>query len=209
MNRNRRLLLVAAVLVALLTAASVAAWRTLAAPAPQGTRPSGPAGPDRPAAAAGESPVPGGPAFSMVSALLFKPEVREMSWAYENSAELYNPGPLAGYYVAPVSLPDGVVITRLIAYYYDASSDRDLDVQLWRFDGAGNWDYMANSASSGASGYGYAADDSIDFSVIDLRSFSYSIWVHLDKEPAESLRFTNVRIDYGYDANLPLVVSDR
>lgn len=206
MNLSRRLAVVLTAAAVLLVAGSVLVWRPAAAPAAQAPSPAGLAGQGNPAAAAPDAPVPGGPAFQMVSAFQFKPRWSSNAWDYQG-LDLYNPGPGTSYFDASFSLPNNVVITGLVVYYYDNTSAHDLTVWLYRGDVAtGAFDFMADVSTSGAvEQYRNASDTTINLAGVDQQSYSYLMTVEIPGA-GSSLRLTGVRIDYAYGLSLPLVL---
>jgi len=197
MNRNRRILLVVIVAALLATtSAQVPAlvagmtWRSAAAPAPDA------------------EPVPGGPAFQMVSPFEFRLIDSGGAWAYYGGG-LYNPGPGGAFYAAALTLPNNITITKMVVYFYDNSAI-NLYVTLLRCYTAGlGVDTMAYVASSGTRDtFGNEADESIDYPVVDQQSYSYSIEVSMPPGGGSDLRLIGVRIDYAYNTGLPLVLND-
>jgi len=61
------------------------------------------------------------------------------------------------------------------------------------------------NSSSGAPGYRYVEDSSIDYPVVDRQSYSYVAEAVLGGGYSLNLRLVHVRIDYVYTAGLPLV----
>ena len=117
------------------------------------------------------------------------------------------PGTETAYYEAPVSLPQGATITKLVVYYYDGSAD-DLTSRLWIVPLYQPYpQVLASLKSSSDGGYGLEEDTSINYPVIDQQSYSYAIEVVLP--PDSALRLTGFRIDYGYASKLPPVMRNR
>lgn len=206
MNSSRRLVLVLTVAALLLAAGSALAWRSAAAPAAQAPPPAGLARQGHPAASAPAAPVPGGPAFQMISAFQFKPRWMGTTWDYQG-LDLFNPGPNTSYLDASFSLPDNVIITGLILYYYD-NSGSDLTVWLYRGDVAtGAFEFMADVSTSGAQPqYRNAADTSIDLPTVEQQTYSYLVTVEIPAA-GSSLRLIGVRIDYYvYGVSMPLAL---
>lgn len=208
MNHWRRIALVLTAVAVLVAAASALAWRSAAAPAAQPPPPAGLESPANPAAQNPDVPVPGGPAFLMISGFQFKPRWMGTTWDYQG-LDLHNPGAGTSYLDASFSLPNDVVITGMVVYYYDNSAS-DLAVWLYRGDvSTGNFAFMADASSSGAMDqYRNVSDTTIDLPAVDQQSYSYIVTVEMP--PAgNSLRLVGVRIDYATDVvTLPLALKD-
>jgi len=208
MNRNRRLSLAVLLAVMLLAAASAVTWRSVAAQPGNGPR----AGLERPGNPAGEAaplpdePVPGGPGFAMHSSVAFRPSSPATDWAY-GSRQLYNPGAAPGTYYSSPSLPNGATITKIVVYYYDNCPGADLIVDLLACGQAGEiCDGMAAAGSWDAvGGYGYGEDSTVSLPLVDQQSCAYIVQVQLPEGCGSNLRFVSVRIDYVFEASLPLV----
>jgi hypothetical protein len=202
MNIDRRLKPAVLAIVVLLAAAAAVTSGAAAVPA----RPDA-GGPRNPALAAAPdpgAPVPGGPGYLMVNPFQFRSAFPDRGWGYENG-ELSNPGPEENFFEAPVTLPNNVTITNMVAYFYD-NTDQGLAVGIWRIDpSTGSWLQMASVSSSGAQDqYRNAANASIIEPAVDQQSYSYLIEAHLPVA-WHTLRLAGVRIDYAYTTGLPIV----
>jgi len=210
MSRYRRLILAVLATAVVLAAGSAATWCSVAAPPHDGpsARQEGLGSPAREAAASLAAPVPGGPGFYSQHAVAFRPYEPTMSWAFWDG-ELYNPGGTDSEFDAPLSLPNGATITKLVAYYYDACGSRDLTVRLLRdASGSNLGDYMAELNSSGApGGYSYGEDSTVDYPIIDQQSYSYRVVVLLPQGCSTNMSLESIRVDYGYQTGLPLVAN--
>jgi hypothetical protein len=205
MNNHRLFKLTVLTIVVLLAAPAAVPWRSLAAIPVQD--PVGPCDPARMAATAPDPPVPGGPGFQMMNPYQFRSAFPNRTWDYFNG-ELFNPGPEDNFYEAALLLPNNVTITKMVVYFYD-NSDKDLLVGLWRFDpSTGNNVELATVASSGAQDqYRNAADTSIIEPAVDQQSYSYIIEAGMNAGDS-TLRLAGVRIDYGYEVQLPFVTNN-
>jgi len=182
-------------IVVLLTVVAAIPWRTLAAPPAQS--PLGPRDPTRKAAPDLEAPVPRGPGFLMVNPFQFRSAWQNRTWDYVNG-ELFNPGPEDNFYEAALTLPDNIVITKMVVYFYD-NSELDLCAGLWRFDpSTGDWLAMAEVASWGTEDqYRNVTDTSIIEPAVDQQRYSYLVEVGIPPVYAD-LRLAGVRLDYSY-----------
>jgi hypothetical protein len=205
MNDHRLFKLSVLIILVLFAIGAGVPWRSFAAQPVQG--PVGMRDPARIAASAPADPVPGGPGFQMVNAYQFRPAIPDLVEDYFND-ELINPGPGGKFYQAALTLPDNVTITRMVVYFYD-NDPQDLVVALWRFDpSTGNHLEMATVASSGAQvQYRNAADTSIIEPAVDQQSYSYYVEAGMPGV-GNTVRLAGVRIDFGYQAQLPYVTKN-
>jgi hypothetical protein len=205
MNNHRLFKLSILIIVVVFAVGAGAPGRSSAALPVRGS--GGPRDTGRIAASAPADPVPGGPGFLMVNAYQFRPYIPDLSEDYFND-ELINPGPGSKFYQAALTLPDNVSITGMVVYFYD-NVPQDLVVALWRFDpSTGNHLEMATVASSGALvQYRNAADTSIIEPGVDQQSYSYYVEAGMPGV-GNTLRLAAVRIDYGYQAQLPFVTKN-
>jgi hypothetical protein len=201
MHRYSRLKLAAIAIIVLVAAASAVAWRSVAAqPAedPKGSlrKPSN--------AAELSALVPGGPGFYAISAFEFTPPITNWAWLYEGPELCANTEPRT--FDAPVSLPNGATVTKLIVYFWDSSA-HDLTLTLYGlpFDGSAV-EHMAVASASSSTGYGFAESTEIFSPVIDQQANAYYVEVFFPSGGCD-LRLRGVRIDYTYQTNLPVVTN--
>jgi hypothetical protein len=100
--------------------------------------------------------------------------------------------------VAPVHLPHGAVVTRLVAYFYDASSS-NMTVYLELQGFSGGYGIMAQVDSAGLSGYGSDSTSSVSPSTISNTSNSYLIYAYCSAWDGGNLRLKGVVITYTVD----------
>lgn len=198
MSRRRSLKPIVVAAIVVLAAIAVLAWHGVAALADRvaGIEESQA---DAPAPSA---PVPGGPGFHAESAFAFRPYDPGPNYSY-SGAELYNPTGQDRAYEAPVSLPNGATITKLVAYYYDnAASDLHVAMAHIALDGSGTAN-MATVNPGGQPGYTHVETTSISYATVDQQNYSYVVQVTL---PATfNVRLVGIRIDYMYAVNMPMV----
>ncbi len=207
MSRNRSLQLTFAAVVVLLITASALAWGPEAAANQSGEPGASPfSGQGRPSQI--EAPVPGGPGFYTVNAFAFRPETQATPWQYVG-ASLINPGQNVAFYWAPLSLPDGARVLKLVLYFWDNDQTDDVCVAIDRVSLAdGTVPLMAEACSFAAfDGYRARGIITIAYPVIDNQSYSYA--AHLQLPYGPNLRFLAIRVDYGYGVNMPLIAKDR
>ena len=100
--------------------------------------------------------------------------------------------------VAPVDLPDGATVTRLVTYWYEHASDDDATAYLTREDPSGSYppDNMAAVTTTGVSASRQIlSDDSIDNATVFHSDRAYSLRVSI---PSSSCYFYGAKIEYTY-----------
>jgi hypothetical protein len=121
-----------------------------------------------------------------------------------NGFSVYNNYSYAIYYVAPVQLPQGAIVTRLTFYFYDESSGPLdwADAILFQNNNNGSLAGMA-LAFSDDSGISSTYDDSIDYASIDNSIHSYYAQICLNSAEVKAYAVT---IEYTYPLSLPLIL---
>lgn len=153
-------------------------------------------------------PVPGGPGFIMVGAFEFKPYNQNYSQAY-NGTLLYNPSAtLITDSMAGLTLPHGATITKMTLYFEDNSSTNTF-VYLTRAGADGAANMVTSCGSVGAqAGFRTASNQSaVLYPEVDNQNYSYFLELVIPGFSGLDIRIANVRIDYEYTANLPMIVN--
>jgi len=92
-----------------------------------------------------------------------------------------------GSMVAPVQIPHGAVVTRMVAFFNDESVE-DLSVSLSGLNLiAGGYSVLAKVSSTGSSGYSSATDTTINNATINNEKYGYNIQAFADS-------WTNLRV---------------
>ncbi len=103
-------------------------------------------------------------------------------------------------YYAPLSIPDGVTVTRLTLGYYDVNPDNYIWIKLMRQEiWGGDDEEMAGTDSQWPiTGYHYKFDDTIDLALIDQTYYTYYIKAYFFglSGAEDSVRLVAVRVDY-------------
>jgi len=143
-----------------------------------------------------------------VPAAAFHPSVSNRDIVYNYGNELYTiqSEPLDYIFVAPVYLPEGVVVQKIIFYFRDATS-YDGVVSLYRTDKTlfgkqkmgEAWTF--GSFPGGTDEYNY--DSSIDFANVNNSSYGY----YLEILMRDGIQVLNVTIEYSYQAFLPIIIN--
>jgi len=155
-------------------------------------------------------PVAGGPGFIMIGVADFRPLNPSLDWATLGDTSIISLASTTGLnFIAGVHLPQGATITKIVFYYYDAS-DTNIWVDLNRnnLDNGTSIETLANLPTSGNSTEVRSAEtNSIIEPVVDNQSYAYSIKVTFPPNPnVTTIRLIGVRIDYGYQSDLPYIV---
>ena len=166
-----------------------------------------------PQAAPALAAVPGGPGYIMVPATAFIAESPTMGYNVfwgELSVPEGSPG-IITYFNAPVYLPHGATLTKLTMFYRDSDVDAfTLGVDLLRkpLPSTSSGEQVGLSVYGDQIGFSvYQSDTTPDptRAVIDNSQYAYWISLYIDAAPAY-LQLQAVRIDYGYNTSLPLVI---
>lgn len=110
-----------------------------------------------------------------------------------------------GYYIAGLSLPHGAKINKMTLYYYD-NSTRDLSLYLY-LETADNSSLLMRSlySSVAVNAFRNVSSITIDNPIVDNQVCGYYLFLTIPENASLNLMLTNVRIDYEYTSNLPLV----
>jgi len=154
-----------------------------------------------------QAPVPGGPGFLMIPAAAFTP-VNSGTLYYNGTALNTQQGSPYIAYHAPVNLPHGVTVTKLVLYYIDTDLPKSAKVYLYRHPVLDVWSFAMAGVSSPedqlVSTWSYTETTTITDPVIDNQATMYYINVELPiPGPAAILMISGVCIDYGYTVMLP------
>jgi hypothetical protein len=151
------------------------------------------------------SAVPGGPGYVTISGIEFKPYNFLSAKFNYLGISIYNTGTASDYFVAVLSIPNGVTINQIVVYYADSDATNDLNVQLIRISLNSNYgDTIATFSSSGSqSGIVSGTTTNIKNSKVDVSNYSYAFQVLLPASANVSLNA--IRIDYGYQSTLPAI----
>jgi len=154
------------------------------------------------------SVVPGGPGFVSVAGTTFTPAEPDVKWSTMYvEGYLYNPSTTVfGWYVAPISLPDGAIVTKVVAYYVDTSESYALQVFLYRKTlGSDVTSTMSYLISDGEDGLTHVYDDTVQFNEVDNQMYAYYMILTIPNGLDRSLLFDGIRVDYSFPNYLPYV----
>jgi len=143
-----------------------------------------------------------GHGYISVSAAAFQP--KSHTYRYDiDSISIFNVDGNSDYYYAPLELPQGATVTRLIFYWEDGSS-ADGYCSMWRSAMMGSYGLgMATANTSGDTGVADSSEDtSIDSATVDNSQYSYGLTVYLPDSGVEAF---GVVVEYVYSVSLPLV----
>lgn len=130
--------------------------------------------------------------YVSVAAAAFHPRVDGYDFT-NNGHTLNNENSDSDYYLAPVQLPHGAIVTELTFYWSDESSE-DGSCNLYRIDLAGGEEPMALAYTSGDAGASTSSEDTtIDYAAVDNSQYAYYLWLVL---PENTVRAYGVVIKY-------------
>jgi hypothetical protein len=145
-----------------------------------------------------------GHGYISVPSAAFRPESH--TYQYEiTSGWIRNLDGDSDYYHAPLALPDGVTVTKIVFYWKDGSSSEDGYCSLWRsFLSGGRGLGMATADTSGDAGESSSSEGAgVPPSVIDNSQYAYGLTVYL---PDSSVEAFGVIVEYAYTVSLPLTL---
>ena len=148
--------------------------------------------------------VPGGPGFYAVSAFEFMPFTPSQLPAYSLQA-IYNPGVSSSLFEAPVTLPQGVTVTKVVMYFEDNDAT-NLSATLFAcpFDAAGCSSMVSVSSSGAVVGIQNVVSVSVVINpVINPQAYNYV--VQLDLPPTAAVKLYGFRIDFASTLSLPIL----
>lgn len=152
--------------------------------------------------------VPGGPGYVSLNGINFKPLTPSNNTYSWSGVGLKNTGTSGDWFMAPVQIPNGATIQKIVVYYVDqdAGVGNDLEVDLIYVPlGVNFGSLMATFKSSGSlAGSVYGETTTITNPVVNLSANSYLIQAYLPV--STNITLQGVRIDYGYPTNLPLMM---
>jgi hypothetical protein len=97
------------------------------------------------------------------------------------------------FYLAPVQLPHGAVVTKVIFSWSDGADPQDGSASLYRVDGMGGETVMATMETQAAGGAYYSTDETINVPTIDNGQYAYYVWLVL---PHPDVWAHSVTIEY-------------
>ena len=156
--------------------------------------------PDAPSA---PTPIPGGPGYVSLNGLDFMPFTPTDNTFSYAGVSIKNTGPSPDWFMAPVKLPNGATIVKLVVYYTDADAVLNLEADLVYIPLGYAYGYQLGGIISTGSAAGALVGETTSFThpVVDLSANSYLIQVYLPNSANISL--VGVRVDYGYQIALP------
>ncbi len=156
--------------------------------------------------------IPGGPGYVMVPATAFIPRDNTTLFSRANGVILTTKtGSVFYTYDAPVYLPDGATVTKLILYYQDTDVSKNIQIDLWYGPLPGNTGQsMANVVSDNQSNMNPVYKETTTFLYSQVSNQANAYYIKLTLPPPSNasvyLNLNGVRIDYQYSANLPAVM---
>jgi hypothetical protein len=152
-------------------------------------------------------PIPDGPGFIMVNPFDFRPYSSTTPWAFGAMPYLYNPSTTEDAVLeAGLTLPHGATITKVTLYFEDQSAtNMSLFLNMSASDGYVTRIATIETAGSAVGYQSLSAPTNTNHNVVDNRISSYFLELLLPANSSQLL-LVNVRIDYAYTSDLPLVI---
>jgi hypothetical protein len=156
------------------------------------------------AIAATPVPVQGGPGYVVLMGADFRPYTPTNTNYSLIGFSLKNIDTVEQYFFAPLQIPNRATVKKMVVFFIDQDIAQQLEVSLLKVYLSENFGtVMAGVPSVNTAGVGYGQTTTITNPVIDLSNNAYSIQLRM---PASSnILFYSVRIDYAYEANLPVI----
>ena len=153
--------------------------------------------------------VPGGPGFLMVPASAFVPKSDRIEYSRPDGTSLSTSSTSIpdGNYDAPVFLPQGATVTKVVMYYYDNDPSHIMGLTFSKFPLPGNTSIiMAQVSSANSQVPFYTEDATIEGNPIDNQAYAYVLHINmLSASPGLMHTFKGARIDYSYPTYLPAI----
>jgi hypothetical protein len=156
------------------------------------------------------APVPGGPGYVMIHASAFMPVSNSLAYSFIGPALATSTGSPSSIYQAPLNLPNGASIIKIVLYCYDNDPAGSILVNLFTYPLPGGAAYSSNSVSS--SGSDPNTDRAIELNIttplkVDLQANAYMLYLTMPAASATKMIYiSGLRIDYRYDTALPSVI---
>lgn len=151
-----------------------------------------------------ETPVPGGPGFVTLNSYAFQPSTPDQ--LYSRFGQILYCDQAYCQFTAGINLPHGAKITKFVLYYYDNSPGDDILAALQRGPLIAEFPSgmaLINTQGTGTTNWS-SEDSTIVDPVIDNQSNSYYVLVEFANS-GHLLHLLNVRVDYVYPYQLPLI----
>jgi len=132
-----------------------------------------------------------------VSPPAFQPRYDNQDWTIEQTY-LKNRSALAGQsFCAPICLPHGVTVTKLILYGYRDDAASSLILYIMRIDRVGGQTAMVAITADWADGNGSKEDTVIGNPIIDNVNYSYNLPLYLDpNDSVNDVKFFGAKIEF-------------
>jgi hypothetical protein len=150
--------------------------------------------------------VPGGPGFYTQTAAAFRP--RSSSTEYQLNGPRLRTTSAPNSYDAPLDLPNGAQIKRLVMYFTDDDPGEDFSAEIWRvpLPGRSGEQVSETVISSGTPGMTFLETTDILRPEVDLEGYAY--YIRLSLPASNDLEINGLRVDYTYDVDMPLIKAD-
>jgi hypothetical protein len=148
--------------------------------------------------------VPGGPGIVMLTSMNFRPYTATNTSYSFTGYGLKNNDVVEQSFIAPLQLPNGVTIKKIVLYYSDLDNLKQINALLVAVPMTfGYGVVMASISSVNNTSMGYSETTTINTPVVDLVSNAYAIQVTMPA--SSSVMLIGARIDYAYQTVLPVI----
>lgn len=162
----------------------------------------------------GGSPVPGGPGYVSLSHYDFVMKYPGSVTYITNGISICSSNSSPSELYAPIQLPHGARVNKVVVYFLDNNSTYNLNVKLNLHPLLSNEDSypladITPATTPPAYSYNSAATTSINslYATVNNAASSYLVYLYLPATGGTgALCLSGVRIDYGYPTSMPLVV---
>lgn len=134
--------------------------------------------------------------YLTIPAAAFQPNLDGYTFTNSGRSVLPTGANPALYFLAPVNLPHGAIVTNITFHWTDTDVTEGALLQLYRIDLAGGEVPMATLVSIGNPGAGSSSENTIGLSTIDNSQYGYYLWLSL---PSTALEAHGVVIEYTID----------
>jgi hypothetical protein len=140
-----------------------------------------------------------------LSHIAFVPEDHTCTFIRENNCLMNTVSGSNQNFFAPLSLPDGAIVSRFEVSYYDGDATYNGNAYLYCIDKGNGATYtMGSAGTSGTSGMQHVYDESIDYATVNNHDYNYVILIRLRYDSSQDfMRFYGAEIEYTITKPLP------
>jgi len=114
-------------------------------------------------------------------------------------SNIVSPRSLDAWFVAPVNLPQGAIVTEVRVKVYDHNAGPNVDIDAGLFRARDGHTAMSSASTSGGSGLWQSINDhTIDTPVIDNSTYGYEIWINTKGDAGLEHQIGLITVIYTY-----------